>query len=607
MKMKPLQHIEYSRWPLYFCTLYCVFILELITPTRGSFKNNTFAWMSPRDVAFINQSKPLEIFCTIDWPILIAARVTNTKACLSFQTNLDVLSWPHVTSTNETTIRLCLDEGYRPEVDKYYDCSLIITKIKLQSTSEKTGGWKTLGEDFDSQFEGECQNELSRGDSNFRYLLSEGSAASSICSEGLQRVRNNDYLNIVNNLKRELAKSENEYQLVELEVGRVDIKSGYRNGNYSISSGVCNSPRNNEYAFPFELITWYIAERIQNYNLVKITSSSIRLKYSTNLGNLSLAEQLANLTCEAMFRSEGDYTNWHPLSCHTEKFENTIRIYILFNATKLESNTKYFFRFRIKPSTSYSQYLPPYFVSVYQTVPRKPKTSRGLFQIFHRLDKPYRDVTIYWRPKEFCKPHRNIAYEIEVVEIDAKGNWKPSDNVLRNSNTRTNWQAKYLISNSGYVFAIRALNSEGAATKASLIYIPAAKVEVNSNISLYSINYENNTAEYFWQLPKNQQNIDKIIFFWYWSDEYLTDINKKNDTMKWKHLPPDVTNYSRSFDYNIRDKSFHSFIGINTINSSSGLIAPVHTIFPTTRSHSSVKPTFIQTEVRKATTYYLVI
>ena len=119
----------------------------------------------------------------------------------------------------------------------------------------------------------------------------------------------------------------------------------------------------------------------------------------------------------------------------------------------------------------------------------------------------------------------------------------------------------------------------------SSIYVPSAKDKVNSNIYLYSINYENNTIEYIWQLPENQPDIVNFTLFWYWTDENPVATEICVNVMNWTHLPPNATRHRVSFEGN-RSRSFRSFISVNTKHSSSGLIAPAHSIFPISRRES---------------------
>lgn len=566
--MKPLP--DYSK--LWFSIVYCILIIESVL-TAGTFKidiaNKNFAWMSPRGQVFREPAK--EIYCTMDWAILVAAKATNTSTNLAFiEDEYTLMNYPKVLSVNSTTISLCVDEN---KLSHGYECTLIVSKIP------RTG----QVQDFDSQFNLKCKEEFARNDTYLKNFVQQGPDASSACSEGLQRIKSNGFLHLLNNLTLVSKKSSNEYELVEIKVDSVFVRVP------SQSNLKCN-PKNHKYAIPPELINWKISSEILQTLLLpgEVTSSSITRRYSST----RYLMQFTNWTCELNYTSEEG--SEHSLPCPTLKL--TDKAGVLFNLTNLESNMKYSFIFRIKSIYESRTCTSPKFGVTYLTNPQTPDTGVGLFQLGPpRLDN--RNVTIYWRPMKFYQHNINVSYDVEIFEINARGQLMTSHDLHRYSNSLTKWRIKYTIGPSAYRFFIKSTNSQIDSQQSS-IDVPPKTDKVNSNICLYSINYENNTVEYIWQLPKKQPDIVNFTYFWYWTDQNATSRKINNLTMNWTYLPANATRHRVKFDYNIRNKSFHSFISINTRRSSSGLLAPINTIYSiSSRVLKSVKPSALSQNV----------
>lgn len=573
--MKLVKNTGYLQWPWYFSTIYCILLVACITEGSALYceDNHLYGRISSH---YSDQKiqKLIEIFCTIDWPIIIAARVLNISISPTFQdSNERLFNWPDVSRVNETTIRLCLGKEYQLD-NWYYTCS-IVAKIKLSSE----GGRRELKrlEDFDSQFTRECMIELAQRDS--LYLLSDRIEPTSVCLVGLHRIKSNGHLNILNDSVHAAISAENGFELTETCVETINLGRSYRP---SSSGCKCNSWNYNQYDTPNELMGKKIATEISASYSKQRTSSGVLLRYE-NKGYLL---QFPNWTCELEYRSEYD-CYWHPLSCPAEKLTG---ISILANVTDLEPGVNYTIRYRA--NAMQTPHWSPYIRDTYQiqTPPSLkpsyfPETGIGLFQIFRsHPDNCTRTVTIYWGPplSSHC---RNISYKTEAFEVDPKGKPRSSQKVFRLRREQTNWQARYSLGTYAYRIYISPRSSEEKAGR-PYIDVPSVRDEVNSDIHLYSINYENNTVEYIWQLPKGP-SIANLTFFWYWNEENPTD--KFPKLMNWTYLPPNTTKHRMDFDFNIRDKSFRSFISINTKDSSSGLVSPMHAVFRNSRNVMSME------------------
>jgi len=561
---------DYSK--LWFSIVNCILIFESVL-TAGTFgidiANKNFAWMSPRGQVFTEQAK--EIYCTIDWAILVAAKATNTSTNLAFiEDEYTLMNYPRVLSVNSTTISLCDNENKKSHS---YECTLIVSKIP------RTG----QVQDFDGQFNLKCKEEFAQNNTYLKDFVQQGPDASSVCSEGLQRIKSNGFLQLLNNLTLISDKSSNEYELVEIKVDSVFVRV------LNESNWKCN-PQNHKYTLPPELINWKISSEILRILLLpgEVTSSRITFRYSST----RYLMQFPNWTCELNYTSEGG--SQHSLPC--PKPNSTDKAGVLFNLTNLESNMKYSIQFRIKSIYESRMYTSPKFGVTYLTNPQTPDTSVGLFQMGNPgLDN--RHVTIYWRPMKFYPHNINVSYHVEVFEINARGQLITSQDLRRVPNSLRKWRVKYEIGPSAYRFKIRSSNSQIDSQQSS-IDVPSKTDKVNSNICLYSINYENNTVEYNWQLPKNQPDIVNFTYFWYWTDQNATSRKINNLTMNWTYLLANATRHRVKFDYNIRNKSFHSFISINTRRSSSGLLAPINTIYSiSSRVPKSVKPSTLSQNV----------
>lgn len=191
--------------------------------------NKGIGWITPRAYSdsVVLPSQHYEIFCTIDWPVVIAARVTNISVNLEINSYNGIIPmWPNVTRVNETMIRFCVEKGHTVESSTAtkYGCYLTITKTTLQNTRHKGAiGWSQKSE-FDKRFQNECTNELSRGDSNFHYLLANESKSHSVCSEGLRRIKNNGYLQLLENLTSISAMSKNDYEFITIGFDAVNVE-----------------------------------------------------------------------------------------------------------------------------------------------------------------------------------------------------------------------------------------------------------------------------------------------------------------------------------------------------------------------------------------------